>query len=58
MKRILCWLLGHQPRGPVNSEEFRNIEDALYGIHPVLYSCDRCKEIIYFDVEKGWLYYD
>jgi hypothetical protein len=48
MKKMLCWLLGHQPRGPITP-----LKDS-----PVLYSCDRSKEIIIFDRDKGWLYYE
>lgn len=46
MSKILCWIIGHQPRGPVRDE-------------PVLYSCERCKELIQFDRECGWrIYHD
>lgn len=45
MKNILCLLLGHEPRGPVKEV-------------PVLYFCDRCKRLIRFDRERGWLYHE
>lgn len=47
MYKILCWLLGHQPRGPVGS-----LRDM-----PILYSCDRCKRLIQFDRDHGWKIY-
>jgi hypothetical protein len=44
MSRFLCWLIGHQPRGPVKDK-------------PILYQCDRCLNLIQFDRERGWLIY-
>jgi hypothetical protein len=43
-KKMVCFLLGHQPRGPVKEA-------------PVLYRCDRCEELIEFDRDNGWSVY-
>ena len=44
IKKLLCLLLGHEPRGPVRDE-------------PVLYCCDRCTRLIQFDRDLGWFVY-
>lgn len=44
-KRYLCWFFGHLARGPVQDQ-------------PVLYRCDRCKRLIQFDRDRGWLVYN
>lgn len=46
MKRFLCWLIGHKPRGPV-------VVSGLPGY--VLYRCERCNRLIRFNSEKGWM---
>lgn len=46
MSRLLCWLLGHDPRGPINTSKD----------NPV-YQCNRCLNVIKFDKDRGWLLY-
>jgi hypothetical protein len=42
IKILICWLFGHKPRGPVE-------------MNPVLYRCDRCRQLMYFDLKRGWM---
>lgn len=44
MKKLICRLIGHQPRGPVKDR-------------PILYRCDRCDRLIRFNRDRGWLIY-
>lgn len=46
VKRLLCWIFQHDPKGP--------IADPLFtGIKPV-YQCRRCSRLIHFDDRGGW----
>lgn len=44
MDKVRCWLFGHKPLKPV-------VVSGMF----VLYQCKRCKRLIRFSPEKGWM---
>lgn len=47
MKKLICKIIGHNPRGPVRRIDISE--------HEVVYWCARCHQLIYFDLKRGWL---
>ena len=45
-----CWLIGHDPRGPF-------LQPVVDGVKIYLYQCDRCKTVMVFDRDRGWVKY-
>lgn len=52
MKHILCFLFGHQPRGPIEGLIYHSVSPEL---EELVYCCDRCEQNICFHHQSGWI---
>lgn len=56
LKKLICKLIGHQPRGPYG---YPKDDEKVYGYpkddEKVVYKCQRCRRFIEFNLKRGWI---